>query len=368
MNDKLEGVHGLRGLAALLIVLFHLKAVPGIPLPPPFAGLVGQLYLSVMLFFVISAFALTHTSRRSPATLAAYAIKRFFRIAPLFYAVLAFILWRGGLPDWHVLLANLTFTFNLVPGFEESLVWAGWSVGVEMVFYALLPALLALCRDWRRAAAACAGALALSLWLWSVLLGHPGLPANYVYFFVGSNLVSFVAGIAAYRLFERLRGGGGARARALVPWVALALLVAASGDVLGLASRLPGAFVAAHGLAFAAACLWQAVRPSAALRLRALQWLGDRSYSIYLLHPIVIVLLMPRYEGLWAALGVTGGAAYLAAAAVTLPAVFAAAEVTYRLVETPGIALGARLAARFPAPAAPPVPASAAGARGHGRG
>lgn len=71
-------------------------------------------------------------------------IGRFFRIAPLFYLCISFYL--IAMPLWYDtkievadLLANLTFSFGLIPGKHESIVWAGWSIGVEWIFYFLFP-------------------------------------------------------------------------------------------------------------------------------------------------------------------------------------------------------------------------------------
>lgn len=58
----LKGLHGLRGLAAFGIVLFHLQAIPSLHLPGPFDGAIGHLYLAVHLFFVLSAFSLAHAA------------------------------------------------------------------------------------------------------------------------------------------------------------------------------------------------------------------------------------------------------------------------------------------------------------------
>lgn len=141
---KLDGLHGLRAVAALSVVLFHLQAKPALPQPAWLAAVTIHFYLAIQLFFVISAFSLSHSGRYAPASYRAYLVKRYFRIAPLYYVMLAYLLWRLGFPGWPALVANLTFTFNLFPGLEVGLVFAGWSVGVEMLFYLVLPGLLLL--------------------------------------------------------------------------------------------------------------------------------------------------------------------------------------------------------------------------------
>ena len=141
-DRKLEGIHGLRGLAALSIVLFHFVYIARIPAPRWLAFTTTHFNLGVLLFFSLSALSLYHSSKFAPASFGAYLVKRFFRIAPLFYLMLGYMLWWGGVPDSNVLLINLTFSFNLFPGQHQSLVWAGWSVSVEMLFYLLLPAIL----------------------------------------------------------------------------------------------------------------------------------------------------------------------------------------------------------------------------------
>ncbi|MGE0862220.1 MAG: acyltransferase family protein [Gammaproteobacteria bacterium] len=344
MRGRLEGLHGLRGLAALLVVLFHAQAIPRIELAPPFGTLIGHFFLSVLFFFVLSAFALTHSSEVSPTSLANYAVRRFFRIAPLFYAVMAWNLWRSGFPGWDVLLANLTFVFNFRPGLEQSLVWAGWSVGVEMAFYLILPLLLWACVGWKSSAIVWVAALVASVIIWSDFRSNPALPRDYAYFFVGSNLPSFVGGIVACRIMSRLpatRGGGG------VGTIATVLMVVAFADPLYLQWRSPGIYFALWAAAFAAICLWQSLWPAAPLRSALMQWLGDRSFSIYLLHPIILVLGEPAYGNLAARLGAGGGASYLVCLVVSLPMLFLCAELSYRLVETPGIALGRWIAKRL---------------------
>ena len=124
-DRKLEGIHGLRGLAALSIVLFHFVYVAKVPAPNWLSFTATHFNLSVLLFFALSALSLYHSRRYAPVSYSAYMVKRFFRIAPLFYLVLGYMLWWGGRPPWNVLLANLTFTFNLIPGQHQSLVWAG---------------------------------------------------------------------------------------------------------------------------------------------------------------------------------------------------------------------------------------------------
>lgn len=149
-SDRLlPGIHGLRGIAALAVVLYHLVHLAKITVPESFAFIANDFGKGVHLFFVLSAFSLMysteHTIRRQTwAT--EYFVKRFFRIAPLYYCIMAgMVLWpliksQTFAVSFQSLLLNLTFTFGFAPW--SGIVWAGWTVGVEMLFYVVLPVLL----------------------------------------------------------------------------------------------------------------------------------------------------------------------------------------------------------------------------------
>jgi peptidoglycan/LPS O-acetylase OafA/YrhL len=89
----------------------------------------------VTLFFVSSAFSLT---LRMPAPMArsglkSYFVSRIFRIAPLFYVLLLFSTFRdgqrfGAFPEATKIVANATFVFNFIPGWQTGIVWASWTI------------------------------------------------------------------------------------------------------------------------------------------------------------------------------------------------------------------------------------------------
>ena len=84
----LPGIHGLRGVAAFVVLMYHLIQHTDLPLPSVLKPVASHGGLSVHLFFVLSAFSLAHSHFREPIDTGSYLIKRFFRIAPLFYAVI----------------------------------------------------------------------------------------------------------------------------------------------------------------------------------------------------------------------------------------------------------------------------------------
>jgi peptidoglycan/LPS O-acetylase OafA/YrhL len=98
------------------------------------------------------------------------------------------------------------------------------------------------------------------------------------------------------------------------------------------------------GLSLAALCLWQSAKPSLIMAHGLFQYLGERSFSIYLVHPVVIVFskayLLEGYEEL---LSFIGAYAFFVCATLILVVILLCAELTYRLIEVPGIHLGRRL-------------------------
>ena len=125
----LPGIHGLRGVAALAIVLFHLIHLADINPPAMFSFIGRDFGYAVHLFFILSAYSLMHSTESQVSRenwVKYYFIKRFFRIAPLFYSMIIFFMACGLFPlnnlkDFNNLLLNLTFTFGFAP--ETGILW-----------------------------------------------------------------------------------------------------------------------------------------------------------------------------------------------------------------------------------------------------
>jgi peptidoglycan/LPS O-acetylase OafA/YrhL len=177
-----------------------------------------------------------------------------------------------------------------------------------------------------------------------------------VYFFIGSNLSPFIAGICAYRVFARLAPTRlPERSGTALLLLSVSALMLAYADPLHLYERAHGLYVALWSVPFAMLCLAESLYPGRFFRSRALQWLGDRSYSIYLLHPVVFFLLRPWYPALIRATGMDGQWQLAIPFLVSAPVLLAAADLAYRLIESPGMRMGKRIAHRSRAtPAAVP--------------
>jgi peptidoglycan/LPS O-acetylase OafA/YrhL len=153
---RLDWLDALRGWAVLGVVLTHSGGAShntGITQKIASSGQYG-----VQLFFIVSALTISltydsHIARygRSLRSQFAWLIKRFFRIAPLYYVaafvypVIYYAMWvqshhrYGSLTTIGQIVANLLFIHAWVPSANNSVVPGGWSIGVEMFFYLLVP-------------------------------------------------------------------------------------------------------------------------------------------------------------------------------------------------------------------------------------
>ncbi|HEX3904833.1 MAG TPA: acyltransferase, partial [Polyangia bacterium] len=158
---RLAGLDGLRGLAALYVVVNHLflRAFPGYPVDnaPFWAGPFIYGRFAVLVFIVLSGFSLALSPARHGwrlGELSAYAGRRARRILPPYWAALAFSLavaWLivpqpfRGVPDPSSVLANGLLVQNIASG-PPSPNTAFWSIAVEVQLYVLLPVLLLMVR------------------------------------------------------------------------------------------------------------------------------------------------------------------------------------------------------------------------------
>ena len=355
----LPGIHGLRGIAALAVVFYHLVHIGGVKPPAVFEFIARDFGYSVHLFFILSAFSLMHSTSGTlsrPDWLVRYFTKRFFRIAPLFYAliVVMFCSQYVGVgritTSLNTLLMSLSFSFGVMP--LAGIVWGDWSISVEMIFYAFFPVLLIGIRNHRAA-----------LWflVFSILVSTvtrtalhlqyeatiPAPTSDLSYFSFTPNLAFFALGIYAFFVAQQI----GENSRWLLKIiVAATIVILVSLMIFGLGKYVytdGRADILMWGAGLAGLCVWQCIAPSAAVANRVFEFLGERSFSIYLVHPLIIVFAKSHITRAFELSQPTLGAyAFFAAAVVTMIGVLAAAEVTYRLVEVPGIALGKRVVKR----------------------
>jgi peptidoglycan/LPS O-acetylase OafA/YrhL len=358
---RLEFLDALRGLAAVYVLVYHMLLLPQPNLLAPRwaekVALNGG--TGVTMFFIVSAFSLYYTMplrlrERSPTF--NFYLHRFFRIAPLFYFLIAATLvrdaWafgvRHSLPE---IGASMAFLFNLIPTRQEGFVWVSWTIGVEMLFYAVFPLLYARVKTLGASIALFFAALML----WQVVglvLDYSVMPEAWKQSILHWNVLRhfpiFAVGIVIYHVFVSLPHAHAPSESATGTGNAL-VWAGVFGYAALLQGWLPNVFGDSYywqGLVFACMFMGLALSPWRLVVNRATRFLGKISYSVYLVHTTVIFFLAPVYHWIYRhAPSLT--ACFLGSLALTLLLVLPLSWLTYRFVEEPGIRLGKRISRRL---------------------
>jgi peptidoglycan/LPS O-acetylase OafA/YrhL len=341
---RLPALDALRGLMALAVAVYHLSTWTHIVKLGTRANTTVALLglYSVQGFFVISGFCFFYLYRDVRFDLAqsrAFFIRRFFRIAPLYYAVLALNLLLGQAIEpvtVRRLIENVTLTFGLFHP-NHSLLLGGWSIGIEYVFYLAFPLLIRLLRV---RGALYPIALLSCLLAWQVtqqIQALPELQKFNGYARVPNHACLFLLGGVAADLRARTRLRLSARSVGLGLCALLTAALCAQPTVYDHFELVTGAARVGGVLLCVLGVLLCAMRGEHEQRSTLGATLGDLSYAVYLLHPLAW-LLTTRL--------LSAARQPHAAFALALVLTLCLAALAHRALERPLLQLGRRLAER----------------------
>lgn len=318
-------IQGLRGVAVLLVVIFHIWT--------------DRVSGGVDVFFVLSAFLLTGAFLRrfeagKPLGVPRYWLRTFSRligpVAVMLIAFLAALLAYFPPSRWGDLVlqawGSLFYVVNWVLADQAVDYYAGnsaattplqhmWSLSIQGQVFILWPLLLAMCAlvakrstiRFRTLAWGVFGSLYIGSLTWSIL--QTAANPEVAYFSTFTRLWEFSLGsliallLSSEEQFHRVLPGR-SPAMSLIGlclgWVGLAAVVVTP-FVVGDDTRFPGTIALAPTLGAAAilvAGAWDQggrVNVGKLLSAQLLRWIGDRAYGIYLWHwPLLITYLMQQ--------------------------------------------------------------------------
>ena len=358
---RVESLDGLRGLAALWVLIGHCMILTGFALP-----ILGTPDLGVDLFILLSGFlmAFQYNVRKEKedwnvvGTWIKFWIKRFFRISPLYFTLLIVALTVGhsvyadrlvidgfiGQPPQRPerytdasltnFLIHMTYIFGLMPDYAFRTPLPDWSIGLEMQFYAVFPFAVLLTRrvGWLPAAfCLCAAAVAIAFTTKRLGIFFP-MPA-----FLPLKMHVFLAGML-------IAAGIGRKGIVYLAPAALlaALPIGGPHDILHVLVReliVIGFFALVH---------WRSVAwidgLSGVLGSALFRWLGEVSFGVYLIHLLILHRVAAWIIEEWAT-AISDVARFTIAITILVPVTYCIAYATYILIERPGQKLGRNLIA-----------------------
>lgn len=292
-----QGFNALRFYAALSVVIQHISYSPhdwfGVPLLPI---TLERFFLNgtdaVNLFFVLSGFLITYLlmmehQRTGTVSIRNFYIRRAFRIYPVYFVYLFIVIVLLSPPFSPTLFFLLSFFMGNVayvrffpfPPLEHL-----WSIGVEEQYYLLAPV---LARYKHRILAILL--LIIGVW-WTILLVSTFYPPSELTAFLTMSRYDFIAigALMGYGYHQQWRWLHWLKHPAVRLGVGLAMVYA----IIFTTYPLDIFYTTFMGLMFAILVynIAAAPEPPALLKNRHLESLGNLSYSMYVYHPLFVLL------------------------------------------------------------------------------
>ena len=317
-SDKLDGLQIARAFAALGIAYFHSWHVTmpfptGTSYPIPILSTYG--WISVDFFFAISGFVICMIASKPRFRPLEFLVRRAFRLYPLWVVTSAIFLYLSlkslGLPE-RATPAFIAYSLTLLPTEGFPFYDLGWSLQHEAAFYIAAAVLVPRFGLAALATFLCAGIAADHVW---TLPWHLHQYASYY--------PNFLAGIAVFAARRYLKPLG-----VWMPIAAGLVMLTVAINFAG-PTAFPGAlFILLTGFVNIPGNERSALQRAGVL-------LGDASYSIYLIHPLVFYYvyahLQPPLPPIWSQ-------EFLRFGSIAIVGIISVAS--WKLFETPTIRAG----------------------------
>lgn len=356
-------MEGFRGLASAWVFIGHICILVQCRIP-----ILGDPSYGVDLFILLSGLLMTknYIERRSiepwgsANTAYKFWVRRFFRIAPLYYALLAVAIYYGPsighmrdiisetypgtatetsrFNDQSLknIVIHLSLLFGLTPEYSFRTVLPDWSIGLEIQYYILFPAIMLIGQKFN---------LKLTLITTSFVstLIYFIFPDFYKSFpmpsFILLKLPIFIAGMFVYLAVMKNS----------IPLVLLSVLVVLIASITNLHIDKKQLAIQITMCLF----IFIILSPSNSNHIEIIKtklkwllnnkfcvWLGDVSYSVYLIHLLIVTpvigILVSRYN----LANFDSLVRLLIVAGLTIPIVYFIAYFTFKYIEKPGVKLG----------------------------
>jgi exopolysaccharide production protein ExoZ len=293
-SSRIETLDWLRGLMALSIMFYHLTI--WIIAPQDSSSPLGRLGVyGVSIFFILSGLSMAIVYNRyikSVISSVRFFIRRIFRIWPLMWivcimAVLPDVVKTGNI-DWYLMFLNVTTLF----GFLEPTAYiatGAWSIGNEMVYYAVTPLIIIL-YNYRKWAGNLFFLLSLAIGMYfAFVLLNPGIKVAAqweLYVNPFNNFFLYVLGFAIYYNFRDIEFNKTLNLTILIVSVLLFCFLPFDGNQIVIVSGIGRvAFVTISFLIVL--CFYKMKLTLPKVISYTLETFGIATYGVYLIHPVV---------------------------------------------------------------------------------